>query len=123
MSFQGSCHCGAVTFSVDAELPTEALSCNCSICRRKGLLLSFFPISAFTLNSGQDRSAPTPSITTRSAISSAESAVPSPSPTALRRTAPRCAPSTCAACLTLRWMRCRSTVTTAPASEIPRFQR
>lgn len=53
MSFQGSCHCGAVTFSVDAELPTEALSCNCSICRRKGLLLSFFPISAFTLNSGQ----------------------------------------------------------------------
>lgn len=55
MSFQGSCHCGAVTFSVDAELPTEALSCNCSICRRKGLLLSFFPISAFTLSSGQDR--------------------------------------------------------------------
>ncbi|HEJ8006481.1 TPA: GFA family protein [Serratia marcescens] len=53
--FQGSCHCGAVTFSVDAELPTEALSCNCSICRRKGLLLSFFPISAFTLNSGQDQ--------------------------------------------------------------------
>ncbi|MBH2982514.1 GFA family protein [Serratia marcescens] len=55
MPFQGSCHCGAVTFSVDAELPTEALSCNCSICRRKGLLLSFFPISAFTLNSGQDQ--------------------------------------------------------------------
>lgn len=40
---------------MDAELPTEALSCNCSICRRKGLLLSFFPISAFTLNSGQDQ--------------------------------------------------------------------
>ncbi|WP_419722837.1 GFA family protein [Serratia marcescens] len=55
MSFQGSCHCGAVTFTVDAELPTEALSCNCSICRRKGLLLSFFPTSAFTLNSGQDQ--------------------------------------------------------------------
>jgi hypothetical protein len=55
MSFQGSCHCGAVTFTVDAELPEKALSCNCSICRRKGSLLAFFPVDAFTLNSGQDR--------------------------------------------------------------------
>jgi hypothetical protein len=43
MSFEGGCHCGAVTFSVDAEVPTKALSCNCSICRQKGLLLSFVP--------------------------------------------------------------------------------
>lgn len=55
MSFQGSCHCGAVTFTVDADLPEQALSCNCSICRRKGLLLAFFPVSAFTLNSGKEQ--------------------------------------------------------------------
>lgn len=55
MSFQGSCHCGAVTFTVDAPMPTNAVSCNCSICRRKGLLLSFFPEDSFTLNSGKEQ--------------------------------------------------------------------
>ena len=45
MSFSGSCHCGAVAFTVDADAPTKALSCNCSICRKKGLLLAFFPAS------------------------------------------------------------------------------
>lgn len=54
MPFDGSCHCGAVTFTVDAELPETAISCNCSICRRKGSLLSFFPASVFTLKSGED---------------------------------------------------------------------
>lgn len=123
MSFQGSCHCGAITFSVDAELPTEALSCNCSICRRKGLLLSFFPISAFTLNSGQDQ------LSTytfnhhkiRHQFCRVCGAQPFAYGTAPDGAA-MCA-STCAACLTLRSMHCRSTVTTAPASEIPRFQR
>jgi hypothetical protein len=43
MSFQGSCHCGAVRFTVDADLPQEAMSCNCSICRRKGTLMAFYP--------------------------------------------------------------------------------
>jgi hypothetical protein len=54
MSFEGSCHCGAVTFAVDAELPETAISCNCSYCRQKGLLLSFFPASAFSLTQGED---------------------------------------------------------------------
>jgi hypothetical protein len=45
MAFQGSCHCGAVKFTVDAEIPTEAMSCNCSICRRKGVLMAFFPVA------------------------------------------------------------------------------
>jgi hypothetical protein len=43
MAFSGGCHCGRVGFTVDADLPTEAMSCNCSICRSKGLLLAFFP--------------------------------------------------------------------------------
>ncbi|MGB6006936.1 GFA family protein [Castellaniella sp.] len=54
MSFQGQCHCGAVKFSVDAPLPTQAVSCNCSHCRAKGFLLAFFPAEKFSLTQGQD---------------------------------------------------------------------
>lgn len=54
MSFNGSCHCGAVTFTVEADLPAKAISCNCSICRRKGMLLAFFPAEQFTLTSGEE---------------------------------------------------------------------
>jgi hypothetical protein len=34
---RGSCHCGRVTFTLDAAL-TWAMDCNCSLCRRKGAL-------------------------------------------------------------------------------------
>ena len=51
MSYQGSCHCGAVTFTVEGDVPGEAISCNCSHCRRKGFLLSFVPADKFTLDS------------------------------------------------------------------------
>ena len=54
MAFQGSCHCGAVKFSADADLPTQAMSCNCSICRRKGVLMAFFPVAKFKLEQGED---------------------------------------------------------------------
>lgn len=54
MSFEGGCHCGAISFTVDAEVPTKALSCNCSICRQKGLLLAFFPADKFRLTRGED---------------------------------------------------------------------
>jgi hypothetical protein len=54
MPYSGSCHCGAVAFTVAAEPPGEALSCNCSICRRKSLLLTFVPEAAFTLEQGED---------------------------------------------------------------------
>src|SRR5690606_1711570 len=36
----------------NAEPPTKAISCNCSHCRRKGFLLSFFPATQFTLLQG-----------------------------------------------------------------------
>ncbi len=55
MSYSGSCHCDAVAFTVDGDLPTEANSCNCSHCRRKGFLLSFVPATRFTLERGEDR--------------------------------------------------------------------
>jgi hypothetical protein len=54
MAFEGSCHCGAVAFSVDADPPAEAMSCNCSHCQRKGFLLAFLPADTFTLTKGED---------------------------------------------------------------------
>ncbi len=53
MSFEGSCHCGAVAFEVRGDAPGEAMSCNCSHCRRKGFLLAFFPASEVVLKKGE----------------------------------------------------------------------
>ncbi len=38
--YQGSCHCGAIRFVYDGEEITQGLRCTCSICRRKGALMS-----------------------------------------------------------------------------------
>jgi hypothetical protein len=38
MLYKGSCHCGRIAFELDGEI-TAAVSCNCSICSRKGALL------------------------------------------------------------------------------------
>jgi hypothetical protein len=35
MSCTSSCHCGALNATVEEEL-TKGMTCNCSICRRKG---------------------------------------------------------------------------------------
>ncbi|MET0382118.1 MAG: GFA family protein [Burkholderiaceae bacterium] len=34
MRLEGSCHCGAVTFSVNAREPVPFMRCYCSICRK-----------------------------------------------------------------------------------------
>jgi hypothetical protein len=39
---EGSCHCGAVHFRL-REAPTEVTECNCSICRRLGVLWAYAP--------------------------------------------------------------------------------
>ena len=38
--YQGSCHCGAVRFSYQGDSVEKGLRCNCSICRRKGAVMS-----------------------------------------------------------------------------------
>jgi hypothetical protein len=53
MAYAGSCHCGAVTFTVDADLPTEAIACNCSHCRSKGFVLTFVPAAQFAITAGE----------------------------------------------------------------------
>jgi hypothetical protein len=53
MKYSGSCHCGRVAFEVEGEIgPVTA--CNCSICRRKGSLLWFVPMSQFELKTPGD---------------------------------------------------------------------
>lgn len=40
MQYQGSCHCGAVKFSFESDPITKGLRCNCSLCSRKGAMMS-----------------------------------------------------------------------------------
>ena len=42
MKYRGSCHCGKVAIEVEGEI-TAAVSCNCSICSKRGSLLWFVP--------------------------------------------------------------------------------
>ena len=53
-TYSGGCHCGKVRYEVDLELK-QAISCNCSICRSRGLLLAFAPDAQFRLLSGEDQ--------------------------------------------------------------------
>ncbi|MDO7836128.1 GFA family protein [Sphingobium sp. HBC34] len=55
MPYTGSCHCGAVTFTVAADTPTQGMVCNCSHCSRKGFVLTFVPADQFSLDSGADQ--------------------------------------------------------------------
>ena len=49
----GACHCGAVAFQVDVR-PTEACSCNCSFCRRRGWRHAYVAVEAFHLGTGEE---------------------------------------------------------------------
>ncbi|MYZ46508.1 GFA family protein [Propylenella binzhouense] len=49
----GGCHCGRVRFEAKTDLGT-LISCNCSICSKKGLMLTFVPDGDFRLVSGYD---------------------------------------------------------------------
>jgi hypothetical protein len=40
---RASCHCGAVRLEIDVP-PSEVTECNCSICRRYGVLWAYYPL-------------------------------------------------------------------------------
>lgn len=52
-TYQGGCHCGAIRFEVTV-IDHEALSCNCSICHKKGIVHVIVPPERFRLLSGQE---------------------------------------------------------------------
>jgi hypothetical protein len=53
-SYTGSCHCGAVRYTVEADLSQPVVACNCSICGRTGTLLTFVAPDKFTLEQGSE---------------------------------------------------------------------
>lgn len=50
-TYTGGCHCGRVRYEVRSDLE-KVIACNCSICTKHGLILTFVPEQAFTLLSG-----------------------------------------------------------------------
>ncbi len=54
MMYNGSCHCGAVRFEVEAPERITAHDCNCSMCSKAGFLHLIVPRSRFRLIQGAD---------------------------------------------------------------------
>lgn len=52
-TYQGGCHCGAVSFQVSTDF-ADLIECNCSICTKKGTLNLRTPADQFTLLTGED---------------------------------------------------------------------
>ncbi|NUZ07238.1 GFA family protein [Piscinibacter koreensis] len=52
-TFFGSCHCGAVRFSIESDFP-ELTTCDCSICRRKNAVMVKVPESRLRLLAGDE---------------------------------------------------------------------
>jgi hypothetical protein len=52
-AYEGGCHCGRVRYEAKTDL-ARVISCNCSICQKHGLLLTFIPADQFKLLSGED---------------------------------------------------------------------
>ena len=50
-TYTGGCHCGEVRFEVTADI-SNVVSCNCSICQKRGALWSFVPAGNFGLRAG-----------------------------------------------------------------------
>lgn len=53
MKHTGGCHCGKVRYEVEMKIE-NALSCNCSVCLKRGSLLDFAPENSFKLLSGEN---------------------------------------------------------------------
>ena len=53
-TLNGSCHCGAIAYTVEADT-ASAISCNCSICSRLGAIWEFGPKAKFKLTKGEGK--------------------------------------------------------------------
>ena len=52
--YEGSCHCGAVSYEVGVDL-ANTITCNCSRCQRMGFVLAFTPAENFSLKAGEEK--------------------------------------------------------------------
>ena len=52
-TYTGGCHCGKVRFEATTAL-AQGMACNCSICSKRGSLLTFVKQEQFNLLSGGD---------------------------------------------------------------------
>jgi hypothetical protein len=52
-SYEGQCHCGAVRFTATTDLAGMG-DCNCSRCRRLGVVWQSVPAAEFTLMAGEE---------------------------------------------------------------------
>jgi hypothetical protein len=52
-TYTGGCHCGEVRYETTTDL-ASVMSCNCSICAKRGALWTFVPLDQFALRSGED---------------------------------------------------------------------
>lgn len=50
---EGGCHCGAVRYEAEVDLDATIV-CNCSICQKRGSILSAAPAGKFKLQKGAD---------------------------------------------------------------------
>lgn len=53
VTHRGACHCGVVSFEVDAPADIESLECNCSMCTKTAFVHLIVPASRFRLLSGE----------------------------------------------------------------------
>ncbi|RZA18746.1 MAG: GFA family protein [Proteobacteria bacterium] len=51
--YTGGCHCGRVNYEVSVDI-TQSITCNCSICRRRGSILAFTTADQFKLLKGEE---------------------------------------------------------------------
>ena len=52
-TYRGQCHCGKVQFEIQSALE-PAMRCNCSLCTRRGAVMTRVPAEHFKLISGED---------------------------------------------------------------------
>ena len=52
-TYTGGCHCGEVRFEVTSDI-SNVVSCNCSICQKRGALWAFAPVANFRLEAGEN---------------------------------------------------------------------
>lgn len=52
-TYSGGCHCGKVRYEVTTAIG-PVMACNCSMCQKRGSLLTFVPAEQFDLRKGED---------------------------------------------------------------------